>query len=56
VDTFYVEQIDQAEAHDRCGFVYETGPRGVSGVHIHIPSDIRVTVSPEYALWFWICI
>jgi len=56
VDTFYVEQIDEAEAHDRCGFVYETGPRGVSGVHIHIPSDIRVTVSPEYALWFWICI
>ena len=24
--------------------------------HIHIPSDIRGTVSPEYALWFWICL
>jgi hypothetical protein len=56
VDTYYVEQIDESEAYGTCGFVYETGPRGLSGTHIHIPSDIRVTVSPEYALWFWICL
>lgn len=59
VDTYYVEQIDEAEAFGSCGFVYETGPRafsGFTGSHIHIPSDIRVTVSPEYALWFWICL
>jgi hypothetical protein len=59
VDTYYLEQIDEAEAYDSCGFVYETGPRdfsGFTGSHIHIPSDVRVTVSPEYALWFWICL
>ncbi len=56
VETYYVERIDDAEARGSCGFVYQTGPRGVAGVHIHIPSDIRVTVSPEYALWWWICI
>jgi hypothetical protein len=59
VDSYWVEQIDDAEAHGGCGFVYETGPRdfaGFSGSHIHIPPDVRVTVSPEYALWFWICL
>ena len=59
VDSFWVETIDQAQASGGCGFVYETGPRyfsGFSGSHIHIPSDVRVTVSPEYALWFWICL
>jgi len=56
VDTYYVEQIDDVEAYGRCGFVYETGKRGLGGNHIHVPSDVRVTVSPEYALWFWICI
>jgi hypothetical protein len=59
VDTYYLEQIDEAEAYGSCGFVYETGPRdfsGFTGSHIHIPSDVRVTVSPEYALWFWICL
>jgi len=59
VDSFWVERMDEAQASGGCGFVYETGPRrfsGFSGSHIHIPSDARVTVSPEYALWFWICL
>ncbi len=59
VDSYWVEGIDEARAHGGCGFVYETGSRtfsGFSGSHIHIPSDVRVTVSPEYALWFWICL
>jgi len=59
VDSYWVEQINEAEAHGGCGFVYETGPRdysGFSGSHIHIPADARVIVSPEYALWFWICL
>ena len=59
VDSYWVEQIDEAEAFGRCGFVYETGPTvfpGSAGSHIHIPSDTRVIVSPEYALWFWICL
>jgi hypothetical protein len=59
VDSYWLERIDDAEAHGGCGFVYETGPRyfsGFSGSHIHLPADVRVTVSPEYALWFWICL
>jgi hypothetical protein len=59
VDSYWTEQINQAEAYGTCGFVYETGPLAFSsfqGSHIHIPSDIRVIISPEYALWFWICL
>jgi hypothetical protein len=59
VDSFWVEVIGDARASGGCGFVYETGPRkfsGFSGSHIHIPADVRVTLSPEYALWFWICL
>ena len=59
VDSYWTEQIDGIEASGRCGFVYETGPldfSGFNGSHIHIPSDVRVIISPEYALWFWICI
>jgi hypothetical protein len=59
VHHYFVEQIGESEAYGGCGFVYETGPQefgGFRGTHIHIPSDLRVTVSPEYALWFWICL
>ena len=59
VDSYWVEQIDEDVAVGGCGFVYETGPNefsGFAGSHIHIPLDVRVIVSPEYALWFWICL
>jgi hypothetical protein len=59
VDSYWVERMDEARASGGCGFVYETGSLrfpGFSGSHIHIPADVRVTVSPEYALWFWICL
>lgn len=69
VESYWVEQIDEAEfykgpgfvteSYESCGFVYETGPEefpGFSGSHIHIPSDVRAIVSPEYAFWFWICL
>ena len=59
VDNYWVERIDGDIAVGGCGFVYETGPwdyMGFSGTHIHIPADVRVTVSPEYVLWFWICL
>jgi len=63
VGDFFVEQIDVAEgsavASGTCGFVYEVGPHefeGFRGSHIHIPTDVRVLVSPEYAEWFWICL
>ena len=59
VDSYWVEQIDEHVAFGSCGFVYETGPEefsGFAGSHIHVPSDVRALVSPEYALWFWICL
>lgn len=59
VESYWLEQVNDAEARGTCGFVYETGPEefsGFSGSHIHIPSDVRVIISPEYALWFWICL
>jgi hypothetical protein len=59
VDGYWVERINADQASGGCGFVYETGPeefRGFAGSHIHIPLDVRVIVSPEYALWFWICL
>jgi hypothetical protein len=59
LDSYFVEQINNARASGGCGFVYESGPElfsGFSGTHIHIPSDARVIRSPEYALWFWICL
>lgn len=59
IDSFWVELIQDAEASGGCGFVYETGPQrlaGFSGSHIHLPADARAIVSPEYALWFWICL
>jgi hypothetical protein len=59
VDSYWVEQVDRAVADGGCGFVYEIGDRrfpGFSGSHIHIPSDVRIIRSPEYALWFWICL
>ena len=59
VDTYFVEGIDEVQASGGCGFVYEIGPlafSGFKGSYIHIPSDVRGTVSPEYALWFWLCL
>jgi hypothetical protein len=59
VKNYYVDRINEDETYGRCGFVYEAGAErysGARGNHIHIPADIRVITSPEYELWFWICI
>ena len=59
VENYFTEQINNAEARGTCGFVYEAGPHafsGFSGNHIHLASDVRVIISPEYALWYWICL
>lgn len=59
VDSYWVERIDEAVAFERCGYVYEVGSQdfaGFAGSHVHIPIDVRVLVSPEYALWFWLCL
>ena len=59
VRSYWVETINGETAHDRCGWVYESGSRkytGFSGNHIHLPSDTRILNSPEYVEYFWICI
>ena len=59
VDSYWVSAIEDAQSAGGCGFVYEVGARqfaGFRGAHIHIPTDVRALVSPEYALWFWICL
>ncbi len=57
VDSYWVQDVDEAFSYPGCGFVYETGTEELKGLnHIHIPSDTRVTVSPDYARWFWICL
>ncbi len=59
VDSYWVERINDDVASGGCGFVYECGSRefaGFAGAHNHIPADVQVSRSPEYALWFWICL
>jgi hypothetical protein len=59
VKTYYVEKINDWHAYWTCGFVYESGAEKFGrwqGNHIHIPSDIRIINSPEYVLYFWICL
>jgi len=63
VDHYFIERIVAGElrfqASGGCGFVYEVGSTafdGFAGSHIHIPTDARIIVSPEYALWFWLCL
>ncbi len=59
VDSYWVERINDDVASGGCGFVYECGSRefaGFAGAHNHIPADAQVSRSPEYALWFWICL
>lgn len=59
VKSYWVNRINEDASTGRCGFVYETGAfefRRFQGNHIHIPSDVRVIVSPEYVEFFWICL
>ena len=59
VKNYWVERINKDQAMGRCGFVYESGSddfRGFRGNHIHLPSDVRGINSPEYVLFFWICL
>ena len=59
VKSYWVESINGDSAEGRCGFVHEEGSimrfdRG--GNHIHLPSDVKVLNSPDYAWWFYICV
>jgi hypothetical protein len=56
IQHYWVQGIDDDIASGRCGFVYESGYQGIIGNHIHLPPDSRVLTSPEYVLFYWICI
>jgi hypothetical protein len=59
VRSFWVESINGKESIGTCGWVYEAGAQelhGFNGNHIHLPSDVRPLTSPQYVLYFWICI
>jgi hypothetical protein len=57
VKNYWVHRINDDEAYDTCGWVYEEGSNQMHGRnHIHIPSDSRVLNSPDYEEWFWICL
>jgi hypothetical protein len=59
VRSYWVDAIDDDTAEGYCGFVYESGStnyRGIHGNHIHLPSDTRILNSPEYLMYFWICL
>lgn len=59
VKNYWVSGINQDTEFGKCGFVYEVGDLDYQlfkGNHIHIPSDIRIIISPEYEEWFWICL
>jgi len=59
VKNYWVERINNDQARGSCGFVYEAGSynfEGFQGNHIHLPSDSRGINSPEYVLFFWICL
>ena len=49
------DSIADDEAFGTCGLVYETGAEDQNGLavsHIHILSDVRITVSLEYIFCF----
>jgi hypothetical protein len=57
VKNYFVTMINGDESYGTCGYVYETGYYRMNyRNHIHIPSDHRVIISPEYEEFFWICL
>jgi len=59
IKNYFVEGINDDISIGRCGFVYEEGSNTYTlfdGNHIHIPPDARIINSPEYLIFFWICI
>jgi hypothetical protein len=59
VKSYWVEAINDEKAFGHCGFVYEAGSfsfAGFLGNHIHLPTDVRVLNSPEYVLFYWLCV
>jgi hypothetical protein len=59
VKSYWVEDLMGDRSEGRCGFVHEEGSLiriDLGGNHIHLPGDIKVLNSPDYAWWFYICV
>jgi hypothetical protein len=59
VKSFWVENLMGDRSRGRCGFVHEEGNllKGRLGDnHIHLPADVKVLNSPDYAWWFYMCV
>ncbi|MHA2066066.1 MAG: hypothetical protein ACXABY_16980, partial [Candidatus Thorarchaeota archaeon] len=59
VRSYWVSAVNGRASYGTCGWVYETGSWDYTdflGNHIHIPSDYRVLTSPDYSMWWWICL
>ncbi len=63
IDNFFVELIaaggKSAQAVGSCGFIYEVGEstfRQFKGNFVHMASDVRVILCPEYMEWSWRCL
>ena len=59
VKSYWVEDLMGDRSDGRCGFVHEEGNVlriNRVGNHIHLPADVKVLNSPDYAWWFYICI
>ncbi len=63
IQGYYFVRFNKDQAHDRAGFTYSLGeklndgpdPRGrrFGNNFLHITTDIRVIVSPQYIRWRW---
>ena len=57
VGSYFVTRINDDGQAGTCGWVYETGEYEMrQNNHIHLPSDARVIVSPEFANWLHFCV
>ncbi|MHA2142081.1 MAG: hypothetical protein ACXADC_07980 [Candidatus Thorarchaeota archaeon] len=57
VGSYFVTRINDDGQAGTCGWVYETGEYAMGQTnHIHLPSDARVIVSPEFAFWLHFCV
>ncbi|MHA2142082.1 MAG: hypothetical protein ACXADC_07985 [Candidatus Thorarchaeota archaeon] len=57
VRSYWVTKINNDEQVGTCGWGYETGEYLMTQLNvIHLPSDTRVILIPEFTLWFWFCV
>ncbi len=57
VRSYWVTKINDDKQAGTCGWGYETGELLMTQLNdIHLPSDARVILSPEFTLWFYFCV